>query len=137
MILQPYSDTIVSLLCFSSRSFALWSTLVDSNDPLYAFCPLVAYWQSFEQSLQNESEPEVEISRNHIITWKPKNRTMSKPFFLICHTMLETVFNEKLSDCIETFSVLTRSTVSVCLFLSLIPCLKPSSIRYCEHCNVT
>ena len=55
------------------------------NDPLYAFCPLVAHWQSFEQSLQNESQVEVEIGRNRM---KAKNRTMFKSFFplLLYHT---------------------------------------------------
>ena len=101
MILQPYSDTIVSLLCFSSRSFALWSTLVDSNDPLYAFCPLVSYWQSFDQPLQNKSQVGVKISRHCM-----KAKKCPKVFSLFCYIMLENC-----EDCIETYSVWTRPTV--------------------------
>ena len=97
MTLHPYSDTMVSLLWFPSLQFCLVINTGWFKWSLVRLLPPCAHWQSFEQSPQNESEPGVKINRNHIITGKPKNRTMSKPFFLICHTMLDTVFNKKLS----------------------------------------
>ena len=90
MTLHPYSDTMVSLLLFSSPQF---SFVINTGwfkwSQLYAFCPLVAHWQSFEQCLQNESQLEVKISM------KAKKRTMSKSFFpcfaISCLKIVKTV----------------------------------------------
>ena len=62
------------------------------RDPLYAFCPFVAYWQSFEQSLQNESQLEVKISRNRMKAKKSDNVQKFFPCSLIpCLKIVKTV----------------------------------------------